>query len=123
MHSTNNKKQTVARQLQHFKESLNTIKKFLQKKDVQQEGCCECGSPACIWSKYDQYVNEDVRSENSPISEVSNVMFTAGATVEDAEVFVNNTKITGVTKAALEYDPEFGLPVLKLEIVSPQVRL
>ena len=126
------KRQTVTSQLKQFKNSIESIKSFLKNKDTEEDQCCECGSAACLWSKYDQFnsANDephpfDDKSDverNTPYNvELSNAVFFPGMYTDTTAVYVGNTKLTGVSKAALEYDAELGLSVLKLEIIAPQI--
>jgi hypothetical protein len=121
------KKQKAVNQLKHFRNSINSIKSFLKTKDTEEVGCCECGSPACLWGKYDQFaMNAPSSAESGAIqdnnAELSNVVFTPGSYTESTEVYVDGIKLTGVSKASLEYDAEMGVPVLKLEIIAPQIQ-
>jgi hypothetical protein len=127
------KRQTVTSQLKQFKNSIESIKSFLKNKDTEEDQCCECGSAACLWSKYDQFNSStdneprsfdnmfEVNKSTSYDVEVSNVVFSPGTYTDTTTVQVGNTKLTGVSKAVLEYDAELGLSVLRLEIIAPQV--
>ena len=139
MSTYSNKKQNVANQLKQFKNSLESIKSFLESKNEEEEvGCCECGSPACLWNKYDKLSSKsaythafdnqpsweeiDAPSTNKPEQAFSNIVFAPSTSTENTEAYLNGTKITGVSKASLEYDAELGVPVLKLEIIAPQIQ-
>jgi hypothetical protein len=127
------KKQNVTSQLKQFKNSIESIKSFLKNKDDDQDECCECGSAACLWNKYDQFNSSndeepytidaalDSEKNSSYNVELSNVVFFPGTYVDHTAVYVGNKKLTGVSKATLEYDAELGLSVLKLEIIAPQI--
>lgn len=52
---------------------------------------------------------------------ISNVIFCAGSDTEGTQVYVDGVPITGISKANLEYDSELGFPILRLEILKPEV--
>jgi hypothetical protein len=51
----------------------------------------------------------------------SNVELYIGNSIEDTELYVEGTQITGCIKATLEFDVELGLPTLTLTVLNPQV--
>lgn len=124
------KKQNTINQ---FKNSIASIKNFLNNKDDNVDECCECGSAACLWHKYDQYNSsnddepytaDDTLDDEKDAAynvELSNVVFFPSTYADHTAVYVDNKKITGVSKATLEHDAELGLAVLKLEIIAPQI--
>lgn len=130
MSTQTTKKQNVVNQLKHFRNSINSIKSFLKPRNTEEVGCCECGSPACLWGKYDQFNDSAATAPSSAESrtiqdsdiELSNVVFTPGSYTESTEVYIDGIKVTGVSKASLDYDAEMGVPVLKLEIIAPQIQ-
>lgn len=134
MSNDNKNKEIVARQLKAFSTKLNELKTFLkasrkpQKNDATE--CCECGSSACLWNKYDQL--DDIDFGRNPVSildtprqssDSSNVIFVPAEDVQNTKVYVGDQslEIEGVTKAALEYDADLGVPVLRLEITGPRI--
>lgn len=56
-----------------------------------------------------------------PDCNTTNVTFTPSGRTEETEVYVDGVKVDGVIRAILDYDAEFGEPVLKLEIISPRI--
>ena len=128
------KKQNNINQSKQFKNSIASIKNFLNDRDDIVDECCECGSAACLWNKYDHFNSST--DDNEPYTtdhtsddekdaaynvELSNVVFFPGTYVDHTAVYVGNKKLTGVSKATLEYDAELGISVLKLEIIAPQI--
>lgn len=133
--STNNKtKKDMVNRLRSLRAKISDIKDFLKpaaKEETYREGCCECGSPTCMWNKYDNVEDGDFEIKPSDdiygeaeFSDMSNVIFVPGTDTNDTKVYINNTdtQLHGVSKATLKYDAELGIPILKLEIVAPQVQ-
>ena len=141
----NNKETKIAQlraELLAAREWLTSMKKNNKPKSEEKMDkpfICECGDPDCIWNKYDAISvmsscpnanNNDMDDEEDSDEDfddsaeaMSNVIFAPGKTTEDTKVFVNDTDtlIEGLLRATLDYDPEFGFPVLKLEIAAPNI--
>jgi len=132
MNCSNKNKQEIAEQLKNFKSKLSKLNKNLKNSaQITGDECCECGSPECIWNKYDHF--NDAEFELKPCdfpfiqkeetTQFSNITFVPGVNTQGTKVYVgeDSVQLQGVTKAVLVYDANMELPVLKLEILAPKV--
>jgi hypothetical protein len=137
MNQPDKRRQNRLEQIRDVKEALLRVKTLLQPGAIKMDkpDCCECGDPQCVWNKYDSVedqvfgfsipeITKDTAAETKPSSS-SNVIFSPGEDATSTKVYINNTDtpIEGVSRAVLEYDAELDIPILKLEIVAPQIKI
>lgn len=77
-----------------------------------------------------EWLNQDTE-ENEPGDDLEqntdcNILFLPASNAENTKVYFldeeqNGYLINGVVRAGLEYDPDLGFPILKLEIVNPVI--
>jgi hypothetical protein len=69
--------------------------------------------------------SEEAESENTPEQNTDcNILFLPAGNTENTKVYFldeeqNGYLINGIVRAGLEYDPDLGFPILKLEIANP----
>ena len=69
-----------------------------------------------------QYPNDPFGRTERQLNRKSNITFIAGSHSDNSQILVDDTMITGVATAKLEYDSEVGFPVLQLQIINPTIK-
>jgi hypothetical protein len=86
------------------------------------EGCSNSRGHEEHEATNEEYVLEENEAEEEETSGRSNVFFVPGDDTVSTAVYVDGVKITGVIKAKLSYDGDFGIPKLKLTILGANIR-